>query len=54
MTLLNNMPVGRKLFIAFAAVLLTIAAMGGAMVAADRSLDITAQVIQRLTATPGR
>src|SRR6478736_1014668 len=36
------------------AVIFDVAAMGGAMVAADRSLDITAQVIQRLTAAPGR
>jgi outer membrane protein len=36
------------------ALIFDVAAMGGAMVAADRSLDITAQVIQRLTAAPGR
>jgi len=36
------------------AVIFDVAAMGGAMVAADRSLDITQIVIQRLTATPGR
>lgn len=36
------------------AVIFDVAAMGGALVAADRSLDITAQVIQRLTAAPGR
>jgi len=36
------------------AVIFDVAAMGGAMVAADRSLDITSQVIQRLTAAPGR
>ena len=36
------------------AIIFDVAAMGGAMVAADRSLDITQIVIQRLTATPGR
>ena len=36
------------------AVIFDIAAMGGAMVAADRSLDITAQVIQRLAAATSR
>jgi outer membrane protein len=36
------------------AVIFDVAAMGGAMVAADRSLDITQVVIQRLIATPGR
>jgi outer membrane protein len=36
------------------AVIFDVAAMGGAMVAADRSLDITQIVIQRLTAPPGR
>ena len=36
------------------AVIFDVAAMGGAMVAADRSLDITQIVIQRLTATPAR
>ncbi len=36
------------------AVIFDVAAMGGAMVAADRSLDITAQVIQRLVPAAGR
>lgn len=36
------------------AVIFDVAAMGGAMVAADRSLDITQIVIQRLIAPPGR
>ena len=36
------------------AIIFDVAAMGGAMVAADRSLDITQVVIQRLIATPGQ
>ena len=36
------------------AMIFDVAAMGGAMVAADRALDITPLVIQRLQATPGR
>lgn len=36
------------------AMIFDVSAMGGAMVAADRALDITPLVIQRLQATPGR
>lgn len=36
------------------AMIFDVAAMSGAMVAADRSLDITPLVIQRLQVTPGR
>lgn len=36
------------------AMIFDVAAMGGAMVAADRALDITPLVIQRLQASPGR
>ncbi|MEO6067510.1 MAG: OmpH family outer membrane protein [Gemmatimonadota bacterium] len=36
------------------AMIFDVAAMGGAMVAADRALDITPLVIQRLQAAPGR